>query len=89
MFMTSIFDVINTINLDVYDVDIRRHKHDQLRCLWRRYSSETFERDNLSCCVTLSRATFSALNKRYKCLVLNLQRDKTNVSFCLAKSTLR
>ena len=47
MFMTSIFDVINTINLDVYDVDIRRHKHnldvydvdirrhkhDQLRCL--------------------------------------------------------
>jgi hypothetical protein len=30
MFMTSIFDVINTINLDVYDVDIRRHKHDQL-----------------------------------------------------------
>jgi hypothetical protein len=31
MFMTSIFDVINTINLDVYDVDIRRHKHDQLR----------------------------------------------------------
>ena len=22
MFMTSIFDVINTINLDVYDVDI-------------------------------------------------------------------
>ena len=24
MFMTSIFDVINTINLDVYDVDIRR-----------------------------------------------------------------
>ena len=48
MFMTSLFDVINTINLDVYDVDIdvintinldvydvdiRRHKHDQLRCL--------------------------------------------------------
>ena len=48
MFMTSIFDVINTINLDVYDVefdvintinldvydvDIRRHKHDQLRCI--------------------------------------------------------
>jgi methionine synthase II (cobalamin-independent) len=32
-------DVINTINLDVYDVDIRRHKHDQLRCLWRRYST--------------------------------------------------
>ena len=39
MFMTSIFDVINTINLDVYDVDIPRHKHDQLRCLWRQYST--------------------------------------------------
>ena len=49
MFMTSIFDVINTINLDVYDVEFdvintinldvydveyRRHKHDQLRCVY-------------------------------------------------------
>jgi hypothetical protein len=45
IFMTLIFDVINTSSFDVYDVDIntsnldvydfaiRRHKHEQLRCL--------------------------------------------------------
>ena len=30
MFMTSNIDVINTINLDVYDVEYRRYKQDQL-----------------------------------------------------------
>jgi hypothetical protein len=28
--MTSLFDVVNTNNLYIDDVDIRRHKHEQL-----------------------------------------------------------
>ncbi|CAB4021095.1 Hypothetical predicted protein, partial [Paramuricea clavata] len=37
--MTSILNVINTIKFGVYDVDIRSHKHHQVWCLWRRYST--------------------------------------------------
>jgi hypothetical protein len=33
MFMTSLFYVINNRDLDVYDVAIRRRKHEELRSL--------------------------------------------------------
>jgi hypothetical protein len=62
-----------------------------LSSMFRCKSSVTivsFERDNLSCDATLIHAKFSAINKRYKCLVRNRQRDKTNVWLRLAQLPL-